>query len=90
MPTERWTVDRIEETVYVMIRDDGRVENVEQSALGNDIPEGSVLDVDATADDSLKWASARLVPHETQRRSDDAESRLQRLRNRDPGGDLDL
>jgi hypothetical protein len=73
-----------------MICDDGLVVNVDRSTLALQLSEGDVLEVDVTEEWERDWATARPAPRETRRRQEDAEARLERLRRKDPGGDIEL
>lgn len=85
-----WVVDRIERDVAVLVEDEtGSVRQVSRRDLPQATREGDVLRVPlgvggpdwtrATADESLR-----------QGRLDEARAALERLRRRDPGGDVKL
>lgn len=85
-----WVVDRVEGSIAVLIRDgDERTEDVSVRALPAGTREGSVLRV-PELDGRPDWTAA--VPDEDARRARlrEAEEVLERLRRRDPGGDLKL
>ena len=90
MSTEFWTVDRIEGAYYVLIDEDGQVVNVDRSTFTHPPAEGDVLEIDTTEESERDWATARPAPRETRRRQEDAEARLERLRRKDPGGDIEM
>lgn len=87
---DTWTVDRVEAGVAVLIRDTGeQVTEVPLSGLPAGTREGSVLRV-ADAEGRPDWPSAVLDEELRQARLDEAGRILQRLRRRDPGGDVVL
>ena len=87
-----WVVDRIEGAVAVMVRDgDERREDVSLALLSGSegIAEGTVLRV-PEADGRPVWSEAVADEEARQARLREAEEVLQRLRRRDPGGDVVL
>jgi hypothetical protein len=81
-----WVVDRMEGDHVVLLDDEGREAVVPRGALAVPPHDGMVLRLAPGAD----WAAARHDPAEEQRRRDDARARMERLRGRDPGGDITL
>ena len=90
MSTEMWVVDRIEGSVAVLVSDDGQTVNVDRTDLVQTVTEGDVLRIDVSDDPRRDWSNARVLRAETQERRDAAEAQLNRLRKRDPGGDVEL
>ncbi|MBI2072103.1 MAG: DUF3006 domain-containing protein [Gemmatimonadetes bacterium] len=91
MPTERlYTVDRIEGASAVLVDDAGATATVPNRALPAGAAEGTVLRVPVKANGQPAWEAARVDPAETARRRAEAEDRIQRLKKRDPGGDIRL
>lgn len=90
-----WTcaVDRIEgiapHAIVVLIGDDDQVREVPAAELGEMGVEGAVLRV-PLIDGLASWAAARRDLVEEASRRANLLNRLQKLRGRDPGGDLDL
>lgn len=90
-----WTcaVDRVEgsgaDAIAVVIGDDERVLEVSARELGELAVEGAVLRVPHSGG-HVEWAAARRDLEEEARRRSKHLARLERLRSRDPGGDLKL
>jgi hypothetical protein len=82
-----YVVDRIEGDAAVVVADDGRSFDVERRALPKRSGEGTVLRVEGSDPD---WATAVIDDAERQRRLDRAQEELKRLRDSDPGGDVEL
>lgn len=86
-----FTVDRLEPRVAVLIDDDGRELEVARRRLPKDARrEGAVLRVELDTNNELDWTTAAIDAEEEERRLADARARLERLRRRDPGGDVVL
>ena len=86
-----FTVDRLESRVAVLIDDDGRELEVARRRLPKDARrEGAVLRVELDASGDPDWTTAAVDAEEEERRLGDARERLERLRRRDPGGDVVL
>lgn len=85
-----FAVDRIEGQIAVVVGDDGKPHDVARSELPGGTREGSVLRVPLLADGSADWSRARLDEAERRRRLAESRERLDRLRSRDPGGDIVL
>lgn len=91
MPVERWyTVDRIEGATAVLVDDDGRTLDVPKRGLPAGAVEGTVLRVPLGKDAKPEWARARVDQDEAARRRAEAQDRIERLKKRDPGGDITL
>ena len=89
MPTERvYVVDRVEDIVAVLVDDSGNVVDVEIAMLP-DVREGVVLRVQVENDHPL-WETASRDPQESARQQEEARQIAERLRERDPGGDIVL
>lgn len=85
-----WVVDRVEDAIAVLVRDgDERTEDVPVRALPAECREGSVLRV-PEAGGRVDWAAAVLDEHARRARLREAKKVLERLRRRDPGGDIKL
>lgn len=91
-PERTYVVDRIEGGVAAMIPDDEvfAPEDVLVRRLGCRVSEGDVVRVPVRADGSLAWNDARADPRRRAERIEQAEARLERLKKRDPGGDVIL
>lgn len=87
-----YVVDRIEDGVAVLIPDDEAFapEDVPVQKLGLPVSEGDVVRVPVRADGSPAWKDVLADPDERAERIEQAEARLGRLRERDPGGDVVL
>jgi hypothetical protein len=89
-----WTVDRIEGDVVVLVEEEGegagRVVDVPRRELGVQVEEGSVLRVPASAGGEPDWARATLDEALRRTRVEEARRMLNRLKGRDPGGDVEL
>jgi hypothetical protein len=86
-----FTVDRLESRVALLIDDDGREREVARRRLPKDARrEGAVLRVEIGADGEPDWTTAPADTVDAKRREADARERLERLRGRDPGGDVVL
>ncbi len=90
MPTEHYSVDRIEGELAILIGDSGEEHSVQLHQLPGGTTEGTVLRVTRDADGRLAWQSAQIDQAEAKRRTQEAEDLLNKLRGRDPGGDVDL
>jgi hypothetical protein len=87
----RVTVDRIEGDTFVLIAEDDRIYEVARKELAADCrAEGAVLDVPVAAQGVPDWAQARRNTGEEGLRRRDARQALDRLKKRDPGGDVEL
>ncbi len=90
MPTEHYSVDRIEGEQAVLVGDRGEEHSVQLHQLPGETTEGTVFSVMLDADGLLDWQSAQIDQAESKRRAQEAEDLLNKLRRRDPGGDVDL
>ena len=85
-----WVVDRVEGAIAVLVRDgDERTEDVPVRALPGGSRDGSVLRV-PEPDGRPDWTAAVLDEDARRARLREAEEVLERLRRRDPGGDIEL
>ena len=83
-------MDRVEGSIAVLVRDeDERTENVSVRVLPAGSREGSVLRV-SEPDGRPDWTAAVLDEDARRARLREAEEVLERLRRRDPGGDITL
>lgn len=90
--TRRWyAVDRIEGDRVVLIGDDDR-RPVELPAASLPFPlrEAMVLAVPLDAHGCPQWGRAERDEAEERRRLDEGRARIERLRLRDPGGDISI
>lgn len=86
-----FTVDRLESRVAVLIDDDGRELEVARRRIPKDARrEGAVLRVELDSSGEPDWTTAAVDAEEEKRRLADARARLERLKGRDPGGDVVL
>lgn len=85
-----WVVDRIESGIAVMVRDDdARQKDVPVAVLPADTREGAVLRVPEVQGRPV-WSHAAADEEMRLERLRKAGEVLQRLRRRDPGGDVVL
>ena len=85
-----WVVDRIEGKVAVLVADDDqKTLDMPLTALPHGLREGTVLRVTESKGHRL-WTSAMLDEELRLRRLRQAETALDELKNRDPGGDIVL
>jgi hypothetical protein len=91
MPTEEhYAVDSIENELAVLVNDSGDTATVPLVKLPASLSEGAVLRVPTSQTGELDWPGARIDAEETRRRFEQAEQALRELRQRDPGGDIEL
>ena len=83
-----YAVDRMEGKIAVLVADDGTAVDVRRPMLPAGAREGSVLLVPVGSDGSPNWTDAELDEAERERRLKRARETLDRLRKRDPGGDV--
>jgi Protein of unknown function (DUF3006) len=89
--TKRFAVDRRERRIVIVIDDDEVAYDVTASDLPPDCrKEGAVFDAPVGGDGVPRWGEAKRNRDEESRRIREASQRLERLRQRDPGGDVDL
>ena len=90
MTEERmFVVDRIEDRRLVLAEDDGTEVVLAKRELPVQVGEGTVLRVQLE-DGKPDWTTARIDAAEQARRLESARKRMDELRKRDPGGDLEL
>ena len=88
--TRIWVVDRVDKPLAVLVADDdGRGADVPLARLPAAVREGSVLRV-PHSDGEPQWDAATLDEELRRARLNEAEAALDRLRRRDPGGDITL
>lgn len=85
-----WVIDDIESGVARLEDQGGRFFEVPASWLPLGAAAADVLLVSVTSTDHGAALTLRRDEGETQRRLEEAEDRLQRLRKRDPGGNINL
>jgi hypothetical protein len=91
MPAERlYAVDRIESQRALLEDDDGTTLIVNVRSLPRGTKEGTVLRVPLDDAGNPEWNTAAIDDAETARRRAEARDRLERLKKRDPGGDITL
>lgn len=91
MPTERiYVVDRIEVNIAVLVDEAGSETLVPLTRFRNPLHEGSVLRVPIDSKANPQWGDSAVDEAETQKRKQEAEDILRSLRQRDPGGDVEL
>ena len=84
-------VDRMEGKTAVLIADDDREFELPRRQLPKDARrQGAVIRVDLDERGAPLWATACADRDEERRRLDDARRRLERLKSKDPGGDVSL
>ena len=85
-----WVVDRVEDGIAVLVADDDEETlDVPLNVLPHGLREGTVLRVTEREGHPL-WASAMLDEELRLRRLRQAETALNELKSRDPGGDIVL
>ena len=85
-----WVVDRVEGRIAVLVADDDEETlDVPLNVLPHGLREGTVLRVTESESHPL-WASAMLDGELRLRRLRQAETALNELKSRDPGGDIVL
>lgn len=85
-----YAVDRIERGRVVLLGDSGDELSVAIERLPPAITEGLVLRVPLATEGGPDWDRARIDRAETHRRLREAREILDELRERDPGGDIEL
>jgi Protein of unknown function (DUF3006) len=88
--TRLYVVDRLESDLAVLIADDDSQVELPKTALPFRLSEGMVLRVSLDTHGAPEWRRAERDEAEERRRMDDARARLERLKRRDPGGDIRL
>ena len=85
-----YVVDRIEGRMVVLVADDGDADfEMPRKQLSIAVQEGTVLRV-PLKDGVPDWKKAESDPAERARRLEEMRRRMARLREKDPGGDLEL
>ena len=88
---EIWVVDRVENGIAVLVEDEGEiVAEVAIEVLGGAAVEGAVLIVPLGSVGEPEWGRAQRDRDAEEELRAEAEARLERLRDRDPGGDVAL
>ena len=88
--THVWVVDRVEGSLAVLITDDDeRQTDVPLAKLPRGVREGTVLCV-PEPEGEPRWEAATVDEDLREARLREAEKTLERLRRRDPGGDIAL
>lgn len=91
MTTERlYAVDQVRGRTATLIDDEEHRILVPTSRLPRDLKEGNVLRVPVDAAGTPDWGWARIDQAEALRRKKEARDVLGELKERDPGGDVDL
>ena len=93
MPTEQDTifvVDRIEGQIAVLVLDSGEKRDVPIGDLPVGVSEGTVLRVPVSESGVPSWPAAQIDEEEGERRRQAAQTILDELRKRDPGGNITL
>jgi hypothetical protein len=83
-------LDRIEGPTAVLVDDSGRQTALPLDRLPKSIAEGDVLRVPLDHAQRPDWFAATVDAAETERRRVEARAALDRLKERDPGGDVSL
>ena len=83
-----FVVDRIEGKTVVLVDDGDLQYDVPRRDLPGTLREGSVLRVEVDEAGAPRWETAELDEGEERRRMDEARKALDRLKKRDPGGDV--
>jgi len=94
-PTEElWAVDRVHAGVAILVLEDSDgewvVSEVTADLLGDNAVEGAVLRVPIGTVGEPVWSDAKRDRTEEAKRRSEAEATLEDLRERDPGGDVEL
>ena len=88
---EYFVVDRLEGKMAILVDDSEKTTEIKAATLPAECrAEGAVLRVPVLAGNQPEWTSARRDKVEEKRRLDEGAARLDRLRKRDPGGDISL
>ena len=86
-----WAVDRIEGSIAVLVEDaSGASRDVPLRDLPQGTREGDVLCVPVGPAGAPDWKAATADERLRRERRDEAKAALERLRRRDPGGDVKL
>lgn len=86
-----FAVDRSEGKSVVLVADDGATTTLAIAALPpGTTGEGTILRVPLGADGSAIWEQSQVDDSERQRRTVDARTRIDRMAQADPGGDIEI
>lgn len=85
-----FVVDRIEGRIAVLVLDSGEQRAVPIGDLPVGVSEGTVLRVPLNESGVPSWTAAQIDEEEEERRRQAAQTILDELRKRDPGGDITL
>jgi hypothetical protein len=89
--TTRFVVDRREGVFFVLQDERGKTRDVAAAKLPPACRrEGAVIEVPMSAKGELEWKSAERNREEELRRLREAAKQLEKLRQTDPGGNLEL
>ena len=90
--TATYVVDRREGSILVLVHDEtGSAIEVQARELPRDFRrEGAVVVVQLAADGSPDWSTAKRDRAEEKRQFEELGKRVERLKRRDPGGDVTL
>ena len=88
--SEFFAVDRFEGQIAVLVGDDGTTYDLPRSRLPRPLREGDVLAVPMDERGTPDWPAATRDEAERSRRVGEMKKALDRLRSRDPGGDITL
>ena len=89
--TRIWVVDRIEGDRVVLVADNGgATEEIARAALPGRVREGDVLRVPSSGTGQPVWSSAEADAGLRRERLEEGRAAIERLRKRDPGGNLKL
>jgi len=84
-----YVIDRLEGEVAVLVGDDDRTFELPRRQLPKGSREGSVLRV-TESKGAPDWARAELDEGERRRRVKEGQEAMERLRKKDPGGDITI
>jgi len=85
-----YVVDRIEGKTAVVLGDDGLTFDVPRPKLPKACREGTVVRIDTASRGTPIWEEAVIDEAERARRLEKGGETLRRLRQTDPGGDIEL
>jgi len=86
-----WVVDRVSREIASLVEDEsGTTRDVPRRDLPHDIREGDVLRVPDDVSREPDWRAATADESLRRERMEEARAALERLRRRDPGGDVEL
>ena len=90
-PARVWVVDRFEGDVAVLVEDEtGVIHRAQRRVLPQATREGDVLRVPVGDEGEPDWTAATVDEQARDDRLNEARAALERLRRRDPGGDVKL